>query len=501
MIGQVLQTLISAVTVIAVAYIIGRDANGEVFVVMIPVNVALLLQDMGISTALTRFCALFRHEERLGDLNVIVRTGLAFSALLAVLMSLTLYLLAGPISVVWLQRPDLEWLFRIASLTVAGQALMSTAQAIFVGYELMHFRAGMQVAWSILRGLVVFPLVFLGYRAFGPVIASTASSILLGLAGVLLALYFYKFEKGSDGLAGSEALRLILGFGLPFYLGSLISGGLGQVYSTLMTTYATTGDLGDYSAAMNFAVLVSFFTLPIGTTLFPMFSKMKGDDARLRPLYMSAVKYTSLVVTPIAACLIVVARPLTHVIYPNYINAGLYLGLYLVAYLFEGLGGQTLSNLLVGMGESRVILWSSVVSFVVGVPIALLLVPYLGVTGAIMAMIVAPRAGWLYQYLWLRGRKGPGVGWRDTALIYLSVALSFLVAYGEYTLLELHGWVALIVCTASFFVVYLVALPLSGVLGPGDFQQLRAITAVTGPLGPLLRILLSVMQRFARVKS
>ncbi len=500
MVGQVLQTLISFVTVVVVADIIGRDANGEVFLVGIPVSVALLIGDIGVSTALTRYCAMLRHEERMDDLRVVVRTGLAFSAVISLILSAVLYLAAGPVSVYWLHRPDLEALFRVSSLAVVGQALITTTQSIFVGYELMRFRAGIQVAWSIIRGLIAFPLVFAGYLAFGAVAASTAASLLIGVTGVVLVFYLTKLEDEGTGMVGGSALRLLFGFGLPIYASTLVGGGLNQLYSTLMAAYVSVGSLGDYSVAVNFAVLVSFFTLPIGTTLFPMFSKMRVGDSRLELIFRNAVKYTNLIVSPVAACLIVVARPLTHVIYPDFQNAGVYLGLFLIIYLFEGLGGTSLSNLLVGLGEVRVNLYSTIVTFVVGAPLSLLLIHSMGLEGAILARIIAPRAGWLYQILWLR-RTGISVNWRDSVRVYVAVAVAFVVGYSELRLLDLHGWIALVVCTLSFILVYLVALPLSGVLRGGDFDQLGAITSVTGPLAPILRWVLSVMRRIAEVRG
>jgi O-antigen/teichoic acid export membrane protein len=495
--GQVVQTVISALTVILVARIIGSESNGQVTIVMIPVSLALLLQDMGVSAALTLFSARLRHGGRMADLNMLVRTGLVFSASIALVLSAALFIFASPVAAVWLGRPDLEGLVRVASLSIVGQALVTAIQAVSMGFEMVRFRAALPIAWSVLRGVIVFPLVLLGSGAFGPVVAIAVSSFLIGLVGVALFFYIVKFGEGTGSMGASGALRLILGFGMPLYAGALVSGGLGQVYNTLMATYAPTELIGNYGAATNFGVLISFFTLPISLTLFPLFSRMSRGDPLLESLFQNALKYTHLIVTPIAACLIVVSSPMTNIIYGSgYPYASLYLSLYLVLYLFEGLGGTSLGNLISGLGESRVLFNSNVIQLLVGVPLSLILVPRYQIIGLIATMIIAPRISLIYLLVWLKKNTGFSPNWGASARGYLSAAIAFLVSYLELTLLHLSGWVALLVCSASFFAIYLVALPLSGALDLRDIQLLEEIAGVTGPLTPLFRAILSWMSLF-----
>jgi O-antigen/teichoic acid export membrane protein len=335
--------------------------------------------------------------------------------------------------------------------------------------------------------------------AFGAITAYAVSSLLIGLLSVALFFYFVKFGGELGSLGASGALKLILGFGLPLYVGTLVSGGLLQVYNTLMATFVPIDLVGNYGAASNFGVLISFFTLPIGLTLFPIFSKMGRGNPMLGSIFQNALKYTSLIVTPIAACLIVVSSPMTIIIYGDgYPYASLYLSLYLVLYTFEGLGGTTLSNLISGLGESRVIFYNNVIQLLVGVPLGLILIPRYQIIGLLATMIIAPRVSLIYLHIWLKKNTGFRVNWGASARIYLATAAAFIVSYVEITLLHLSGWIALIICSASFFAVYLTALPLSGVLNLGDIHLLDEITGTLGPFAPLLKAILSFMSRLLR---
>ncbi|MCX6642040.1 MAG: oligosaccharide flippase family protein, partial [Candidatus Bathyarchaeota archaeon] len=457
MVGQVVGTVVSAVTVIFVARLLGSELYGRVAIAMIPMNLALLIQDLGISTALMRFSSRFRREGRTTELRALVSTGLIFSASVALLLSVVLFLFAGPVADVWLKRPDLETLVRVASLGILGQALFTSIQAVLIGFELMSFHAVSQVSWSILRSLIVFPLIMVGFGAYGPVVALAAASLVVGF--VFVFLFFRRVNFGEAGSVGfSDSLRLILSFGLPLYVGSLVSGGLNQVYSTLMATNVSTELVGNYSVATNFLVLVGFLTRPISLTLFPLFSKMGRFDPGLKSLFQNAVKYSNLVVTPIAACLILVSTPITSIIYgEGYPYAALYLSLLLVLYLFEGLGGTSLSNLILGLGESRVIFNANVIQLLVGVPLSLVLIPKFQIVGLIATMIIAPQVSLIYLLYWLRKSVGLKILLGDSGRIYLCALTAFMISYLMLVLLHLDGWIALLSCGSLFFTIYIIA--------------------------------------------
>ena len=113
MVGQVVSTVVSALTVMVVARLLGPENYGVVTVVMVPIGLALLIQDLGVNAALTRFTALLRREGRLGDIRVLVRVGLTFKAAVAGTIALGYWAGAGAIASFYLQRPELEGLIRL----------------------------------------------------------------------------------------------------------------------------------------------------------------------------------------------------------------------------------------------------------------------------------------------------------------------------------------------------------------------------------------------------
>jgi len=311
MMGQVVSTIVSALTIIVVARLLGPEKYGVVTVVMVPIGLALLLQDLGVNRALTRFVALWRSEGRHGDVQVLVRAGLTFKAAVAGIMALGYWIGAGAIASVYLQRPALEGLVRIVSLSVLGNALMTATQAVLVGYEMMGHRSLTQVLWTLLRGSMSITLVWLGLGPSGHLLANTIAPFATAAVAVILLLSTLRKENGETTLSGWMALRLITGFSLPIYGASLIAGGLTQIQNLLLTRHIPNVVIGNFSAAVNFGALISFFTFPIATVLFPLFSKLPKESPELSTVFRNAVKYTTFITLPMALCLIALSEAVT----------------------------------------------------------------------------------------------------------------------------------------------------------------------------------------------
>lgn len=108
LIGQVLSTVILSVSMIYVAGVIGSVQYGEYSKVLVPVNIALLIQDLGITFALTRYVSMYHKQDDKRRQSDAIITGLIFNLVIATIISSFLYLLATPIASALLQQRDLD---------------------------------------------------------------------------------------------------------------------------------------------------------------------------------------------------------------------------------------------------------------------------------------------------------------------------------------------------------------------------------------------------------
>jgi O-antigen/teichoic acid export membrane protein len=500
MVGQVITAVISALTMIWIARTLGSTAYGEYTIALIPVSIALLFQDLGMNMSLTHYCAIYNHESRRSELKTVVMTGLLFSIFTALVISGLMYAFADAIASMFLNRPEIAPLVRAASFAVlGGGGLVTTLQAIFVGYEMMSFRSSLQILWTVIRAVFSYALILSGLGAFGAVLANTSAQVVAGIIGLFLLIFFIKFEPNSKGTFNFEVLKTFLSYGLPLSASALLRGVLNQIYSYIMILYVAINLIGNYGAASQFGVLVSFLTIPISTTLFPLFSKFKKGDPQLNAIYQIAVKYTAMITLPVVLVIIAVATPLSRVLYgvEDYPYVPLYLSLFILNYAWEGLGGLSLGNLISGVGESRVSFFAGIISFFTGIILAYILVPMYGMVGLLITVVLDSRGGWIYQTLWSKRELGIMLDWDSTVRIYLTGFVAFIPAFLSVTMLT-SKWVALGVGGLIYMIVYVVGLPLSGAFKKSDLKQLGVITDSLGPLAPIANLVLSIMGRLAR---
>jgi hypothetical protein len=109
-----------------------------------------------------------------------------------------MFAFAGPIASDFLKRPEVEPLVKAAAFAViGGGGLLTTIQAILVGYEMMSLRSITQVFWSVLRTAFSLLFILMGLGAFGAVLANSLALIVSGLVGLLLLFVVIRLGRFS----------------------------------------------------------------------------------------------------------------------------------------------------------------------------------------------------------------------------------------------------------------------------------------------------------------
>jgi O-antigen/teichoic acid export membrane protein len=497
MIGQVTSTLILALATIIVARQLGPVRYGEYAVIMVPVGIATLLMDPGISEALTKYLAQYQHQGKEKERLLTQTTGCTLNIIIAGLFSLIMFVFATPISSVFLHRPELELLVRFASLSVMGQALINTSCAIFVGYYRMELQSITLVVYAALKTIAMPLLVFLGFGTAGAIIGHTAAVLGAGVAGMVLSLAFLKYKPGFLSLKPSlTEARQIFSYGAPLYASTIISGGLTQIYDSLMVIYVTTAQIGNWSVAQNFGFLISLIVVPISTALFPQFSKIEKGSLDLGHAYRDTIKYSALIALPCAAALVALSDPMIEIIYGvSYPLSSEYFRLFLLSYLTIGIGSICLPALLNGQGETRIVFRMNAMTLTVGVFLALLLIPSMAITGLIIALIISPIPANLYALLWIRRHMGLSPDWISSTKIYASSIIALAVTFLFTTFIHLTSWPKLVASAVIFLAAYTVMIKATKILSSVDYEIFRSIIDDAGPLAKPLRRIIDIIEK------
>jgi O-antigen/teichoic acid export membrane protein len=272
----------------------------------------------------------------------------------------------------------------------------------------------------------------------------------------------------------------------------------------MIPSFATNTIMGNYQTAVNFAVLLTFFTFPIGTVLFPAFAKVdpQNEHELLRTVFASSIKYTCILLVPATMVLMTLSGPMIGTLYgEKYVYGPFFLTIAVIGNLLAVVGSLSVGGLLSGLGETRILLKQSVIVIIVGIPLGLLLIPALGITGAIIANILAGMPGLFWVLFWIWKHYNVRADFQSSARILLASGIAALLAYLPTVFLSAASWIKLVIGLIIFLTVYVFGAPVIGAVSLTDINNLRTMFSGMGLISSIINLPLKAAEKAARTKA
>ncbi len=432
--GLVLSTVISAVGTIIIARLLGADNMGLYAIALAAPNLIATFRDWGVTTAMIKYSAEYNSANNVAKVKSVFVSGLVFEIIVGLALSV-LSLVLSQFLADFYGRPAIVQLIQIASLYILTSALVGTATASFTGMEKMHLNSFMLIIQSIVKTALIIALVGLGLGTIGAVVGFSMGVLVAGIVGVLSMFTMYRsFPKSTHSkLELIKTIKTMLRYGLPLSIGAIFIGFLTQFYSFIMAIFVTDNSLiGNYSVAVNFVVLITFFATPVTTMLFPAFSKLdaKKDKATLRQVYQYSVKYAALIVMPVTVMVMALAQPAIGTIFEDkYVQAPLYLALLSVIYLFSAMGSLSTGNLINGQGYTKYNLKLNLFTVAIGFPLSFILVSQFGIIGLIVTTTIVGIPSFILSLRFVKKKFDLSLDWGSSAKITLSSAAAGIITF------------------------------------------------------------------------
>jgi O-antigen/teichoic acid export membrane protein len=498
--GVATSSLISALGVILVARILSPSEYGLVAIALIAPSLIQIIRDLGIDQATIKYTSQYNQENKQANIKNILAAEIAFELLLGSALSVVSYLLSGFLATNIFNRPEITSLIQMASFTIFGHALLKAAQSAFTGYEKMEYHSTILIIQSALKAGLMILLVLLGLGAYGAVVGHTIAYLIAGLISIiLLYIIVYKnLRKENHKLEFFVTIKKMLKYGLPISGSMILTGFLAQFYSFLIAIYLSDQIVGNYQAAINFSVIVTFFVTPVTTTLFPVFSKVnpEKEPETLRSVFRFSVKYASLLVVPATFMLMALSKPAVYTLFgTKYEYTPLYLALYIVFYLYTAFGHLSAGNILKGQGKTQLHLKITLIKSLIGVILSLTLIPTFGIFGFLAAHLAADIPSLIISLWWIKKHYNATIDWISSTKILSSAATAAAITYVVTDLLNLVNWVTLIIGAVIFLAAYLVTAPLMGAINHADIKNLKEMLKALGPLASIFNIPLYLIEK------
>ncbi len=505
--GMAMSTLINAVGVILVVRLLGPSQYGVYTIALVFPVFICLFGDWGSSQVMIKLLARYKNEDKKREIRSILASGILIQVVLGTSLFFLSYSLAGPLSNNLFNRPEIKSLIEIASITVLASALLNASHSIFVGLEKTRFSSLTMILHSSLKAIIIPALIFLGLDTYGAVIGYTLAFLAAGILGIsIVYVAIYRKNGKTEGECVGVTLKNMIKLGIPLHLSTFQ---LLPVYTLIAAVYCDNYSIGNYQAAVNFAAYLTFFTTPISTLMFPVFSRLDPvlDQKKLITVFRSSVKYAALLSTPVAMATMVLSKPLVSMLFGSgYVEASLFLTLYSVYYLYPAFGSLSLSNFLTGQGRTGVSTVLALITVLVGIPLSLLLISNFRILGLMATMLVSALPGLATGLWWAKNHYGIGIEWFSSAKILLSAGVTAALTYLlieqinliQWVSLEVQNWFQHILGGAFFISGYIALVYLMGVVQKSDINNLKEIL---GPASILFDVPFRITKKSARAMT
>lgn len=368
-----------------------------VYVLALSLGSMVSILDFGLTPALVMVMSRAWHEGDHGKMQRDISSAFLLFLTIGVcvggiLMLFVPSLVSGLLHVPIRDRQAAGVALRLAITAFAFNTWLAVFEAVPVALERYDLVAARMVVLSILNTAAVIICVLAG----GGIEALMLVNLVSTLAGLALFYFvsrsllpFLRFRPGYN----SRSVRQLVRFGVFKFAGSV-----GGTLAYRFDQYAIAGILGVravafYSIPSNASLRISSSMLQLVTPLFPRVSKLKGDEAAIRKLFLDGTRVMMIVTTPVLLSIFIYgdlilrywlggARGQLAATYSTPALRWL-----LLAYLIQSLAAVP-GIFSEALGRPEVNNGFSVIGAVIHVPLVLYLVPTFGITGAALALFL-----------------------------------------------------------------------------------------------------------------
>ena len=479
--SQVFSTILLAIGMLVVARNLGSSSWGILSIANSIVTLVQLFQDLGLRDSLIKYISQNKHQGKNGNVRIFIESGLLVSIISSTFLTGILVLLSDYIAVNLYQTPELGKFIRYLSLAIIGRALLFASYGVTVGFERMGLRGSLRIIYTFLKSIISPFLVLLGFGVMGGVIGEVGPILMTGAIGLGIIIMLHRSERDPEpDIDHIEAMKTLLKFGGPLYFANFMTSIRTQLITFLLGIYVGDTITGNWTVVLWFSSLLSFVNLPIRTSIFPLLSKIT-DPNELEFIYRNSVKFATLLIYPLTFTVMALSDQIIETLFTSeYSYASTFLRLYMVTFLFAGIGSLANIPLLNSQKYTSETLNIQLIQFLVTMVPSLYVIPRFGAEGAIILLFVGVGVSKAYAVTRIRSIFGFKLDMNSSIKLLAAGSLGALCAWGSLTFVQYNSWIELVLGGFVSFFVYAVCVLLLRVLSEHDFRRLKGLESFFG---------------------
>jgi O-antigen/teichoic acid export membrane protein len=399
-ISTVVTRLLSLVSTILIARVLGKEQYGELSIYMSTMDLAGLVAGFGIGTTINKYVAEYKRKDP-EKASRIIGFLLMVVAALGVTIASAMFVAAPWIAEVILKRGSEAGLLRAGSITLLLSPCCGVLSESLVGFEAFKKTAFINFWQGLILPTIVVSTVFL-IGKYSVIVAN----IISGILGIVLGFIMLRRECRTFAIVPRfdrtvfAEWRILPKFSLPALMsGILVLPVMWMANLFLVNQENGYAELGRYTVAnqwrMVFIVVQSILT-PV---MFPILSDVYSNQSHsaFKSAAMINVKLTWIISLPLSVLIVAFRKPIAFLYGSQYSGVEIIIAL-LAIVSFLSIVNATVGVVYVSAGK---IWWGTLLNIIWGLVLlssAYFLVPIFGALGLAGAFLISYALHSLFQF-------------------------------------------------------------------------------------------------------
>jgi O-antigen/teichoic acid export membrane protein len=193
--------------------------------------------------------------------------------------------------------------------------------------------------------------------------------------------------------------------------------------------------------------------------------------------------------------IMVLSQPMISTLFGDKWNqAPYYLTLLASNFLLAVSGRISMIQLLTGLGRTKMLMKLGLLTLFISIPLAFLLIPPLGIIGAIIGLILCGLPSMFLGLHWTWKQYEAKADFQSSARILLASAIPAIITFIITYLLDTAAWIKLATGGTIFIVTYLISAPLLRAVNKEDINNLKTMFSGLGVISKIINIPLNITE-------
>lgn len=356
---------------------------------LVLLQVVIVLACLGLETGTARQVAFYRGKNDIQKARRTFFSSLQIISVASVLLTLILFFVSDFISVTFFHTPELSNVIKIFCIAAPFLVLNRIFTSMFRGFD----RAQPRVYFQDFLRNALFPLlliiVILLHLPFVWVVYAFVASIVLTF--MAYAIYTTKnlpfALRDTSSVSTSSITKELLLFSLPLLLVHIFNEILTWTDILMLGYFKILEDVGLYNAAVPLAHLLPIFLTAVIFLYIPVVSQFyaKGQQEEIKRSYAVVTKWITSATLPIFLTFVLFPEIVIEIFFGSrYVGAAFALQILSLGFFVSAILGPNGATL-VTIGQTRFLMWATIIAAITNIILNLALIPPLGISGAAIA--------------------------------------------------------------------------------------------------------------------